>query len=775
MSGLKPIVVIVESPAKCKKIEGFLGPGYKVIASFGHITTLNSLKDVEINNNFNPNFSIIPSKKPNIAKLQVAIKNSSKVIIATDDDREGEAIGYHICKLFKLPVDTTERIIFNEITKSAIQNAVKRPTTLNINLINAALARQVLDIIVGFTISPILWKKFARNSKTGLSAGRCQSPALRLIYDNQKMIENTALSFVYTTTGYFTSHNIPFILNKQFTSQDEGPTVEQFLEESVPFEHYYQTRTLTIRYKNPPQPFTTSSLQQSANSNLRTTPKETMKICQKLYENGLITYMRTDSKIYSKEFIGKAKDYIKENYGNEFINKDIESLSERDKKPTKSKKKKEENKAQEAHEAIRPTDITKINITDFEPKEIKMYSLIWRNTIESCMSECKYNSLNCIITAPMELQYKYSCEKIIFPGWKIINDYDKENTIYNYLLNLSNQVLEYNKIYAKVTVKDSKLHYTEAKLVQLLEENGIGRPSTFSSLIDKIQSRGYVKKMNIEGIKKKCIEYELIECELEEKEIMKEFGNEKGKLVIQPIGILVLEFLIQNYDNLFNYEYTKNMENSLDDIAKGNMIWYELCKLCYESINDLSRETDTNRETYKIDDNHTWLIGKYGPVIKCQIGESITWKKVKKDLDINKLKKNEYTLKDIVDNSSYSGKLLGKYQNHDMFLKKGKFGLYVEWGDNKKSLTYLDKNELEITLEDIISFIKKPASSIIRELSEDLSIRNGKYGPYIFYKSKTMKKPQFLKLNGFRLDEGEDYESCDFERLITWISEQYSI
>ena len=375
----------------------------------------------------------------------------------------------------------------------------------------------------------------------------------------------------------------------------------------------------------------------------------------------------------------------------------------------------------------------------------------------------------------MSHEYRYSCENVIFPGWKIINDYDKENTIYNYLLNLSNQVLEYNKIYAKVTVKDSKLHYTEAKLVQLLEENGIGRPSTFSSLIDKIQSRGYVKKMNIEGIKKKCIEYELIECELEEKEIMKEFGNEKGKLVIQPIGILVLEFLIQNYDNLFNYEYTKNMENSLDDIAKGNMIWYELCNLCYESINDLSRETDTNRETYKIDDNHTWLIGKYGPVIKCQIGESITWKKVKKDLDINKLKKNEYTLKDIVDNSSYSGKLLGKYQNHDMFLKKGKFGLYVEWGDNKKSLTYLDKNELEITLEDIISFIKKPASSIIRELSDDLSIRNGKYGPYIFYKSKIMKKPQFLKLNGFKLDEGEDYESCDFERLITWISEQYSI
>ena len=774
MSGLKPILVIVESPAKCKKIEGFLGPGYKVLASFGHITSLNNLKDIDIKNNFKPKFSLISSKKSHIDKLQKAIYQSSKVIIATDDDREGEAIGFHICQVFKLPIESTERIIFNEITKSAIQNAVNNPTTLNINLINAALARQILDITVGFTISPMLWKKFARNSKDGLSAGRCQSPALRLVYDNQKMIENSQQSFVYNTTGYFTSHNVPFILNKQFNNQEKKPTIEEFLEESVPFEHYFQSKNLSIRYKNPPQPFTTSSLQQSANNNLRTSPKETMKICQKLYENGLITYMRTDSKVYSKEFINKAKDYINENYGSEFVNKDIECLSERDKKPSKSKKKKEENKAQEAHEAIRPTDITKKNITDFEAKEIKMYSLIWKNTIESCMSECKCNNLSCIITAPMDLQYKYSCEKIIFPGWKVINDYDKENIIYNYLLNLKNQVLNYNKVVAKITIKDSKQHYTEAKLVQLLEENGIGRPSTFSSLIDKIQTRGYVKKMNIEGIKKKCIEYELIECELEEKEVIKEFGNEKGKLVIQPIGILVLEFLIQNYDNLFNYEYTKNMENSLDDIAKGNLIWYELCKLCYESINDLSRETDTNRETFKIDENHTWLIGKYGPVVKCQIGDTTTWKKVKKDLDIKKLQNNEYSLIDILDTSTHSGRLLGKYQNKDLFLKKGKYGLYVEWGNNRKSVKYINIGELDIKLEDVVSYLKGPESKVIRQLDDSLSIRNGKFGPYLFLDNGKDSKPEFFSLKGFNL-EGEDYSTCDEDRLLEWIEARYGI
>ncbi len=774
MSGLKPTVVIVESPAKCSKIEGFLGPGYQVLASFGHITTLKSLKDIDVQNNFKPTFSVIDSKKGQIAKLRKAINNSSKVVIATDDDREGEAIGFHLCNMFNLPLDTTPRIIFNEITKSAIQHAIKNPTTLNMDLINAAIARQVLDIIVGFTISPILWKNITRNSKDGLSAGRCQSPALRLVYDNQQDIVKSPGTFVYNTTGYFTKLNIPFVLNHQFTTEDDKG-VEEFLEESVNFSHTFNCGSKRNSTKNPPQPFTTSALQQSANSNLRISPKLTMKICQKLYENGLITYMRTDSKTYSKEFINKASKYIEKEYGKEYVHENVNSLSER--KEKKSKKKKDDNKAQEAHEAIRPTDITKSDIDgEFDTKEIRMYKLIWRNTMESCMSPAKYNALTSTISAPDEHQYRYSCEEVIFPGWKVVGGYDEENPTYRYLLTLKEQVIPYNKITAKITVKDTKSHYTEAKLVQLLEENGIGRPSTFSSLVDKIQSRGYVKKTNVEGIKKKCTEFELVECELSEYDIEKEFGNEKGKLVIQPLGILVLEFLIQNYNDLFVYEYTKSMEDSLDTIAKGNLNWYELCNECYSSIHELSKElSGSQRQQYRIDDKHTWMVAKYGPVIKCQEGENVTWKKAKKEIDFDKLKAGKYKLKDILDTTNYTGKKLGDYQGHPMLLKKGKFGLYVEWGNNKKSLTYLQKEEHDITIEDVIKFITKPSSSVIREISDDLSIRNGKYGPYIFYKTKSMKKPQFLKLAGFILEDGEDYETCDNGRLVEWIEEKYSI
>ena len=772
--GPKPTVVIVESPAKCKKIENFLGPGYVVLASFGHLTTLKSLKDIDVNKNYKPSFNVIDSKKSHISKLRKAISNSDKVIIATDDDREGEAIGFHICNLFKLPVSTTPRIIFHEITKPAIQQAINNPTTLNMDLINAAIARQVLDILVGFMISPMLWKNISQNMKNGLSAGRCQSPALRLVYDNQKEIDESPGTFVYSTTGYFTSKNIPFNLNHQFT-MDSDPNMENFLEETVNHEHMFKKGKVRETTKNPPLPFTTSALQQSANTNLRISPKATMKICQKLYESGLITYMRTDSRTYSKEFIKKAKGYIKSEYGDEYIHNDVDKLSERSEKKSK-KKKKDDNKAQEAHEAIRPTDITKVDIgTGFDSKEVRMYKLIWKNTVESCMSPAKYNALTCTISAPYSHEYRYSCENVIFPGWKIVDGYEESNPIYHYLLKLEEQELEYNKVQSKISVKDTKSHYTEAKLVQLLEEQGIGRPSTFSSLIDKIQTRGYVKKTNVKGVKKTCIEYELVDCEIHENTIEKEFGNEKGKLVIQPLGIMVLEFLIKHYDELFVYSYTKNMEDTLDHIAKGESIWYNLCDNVYSTIKNLSEELKgSSREHYKIDEHHTWMIAKYGAVIKCQIGENVTWKKAKKDIDFDKLKSGKLKLSDILDTSSSSGRLLGEYKKQKMYLKKGQYGLYVEWGDNKKSLSYLQKEECEITLEDVITYITNP-SSILREISSDMSIRNGKYGPYIFYKSKQMKRPQFLKLRGFKLEDGEDYESCDIERLTTWIEETYSV
>ena len=724
------------------------------------------MNDIDFNNNFKPTFTIIDSKKNQITKLKKAIDNSCEVIIATDDDREGEAIGYHLCNIFNLPIETTPRITFNEITKTAIQLAIKNPKNLNINLINSAIARQILDIIVGFTVSPILWKNITRNSKDGLSAGRCQSPALRLIYDNEQDIIKSPGTFVYNTTGYFTKMNIPFILNYQFSNNE----IEDFLKKSIKFNHEFNSCCNRINTKHSPDPFTTSTLQQSANSNLRISPKSTMTICQKLYENGLITYMRTDSKIYSKEFINKASKYIKKQYGEEYVNSNINLLDE-----------KKNNRIQEAHEAIRPTDITITDINgEYETKEIKMYKLIWKNTMESCMTAAKYNTLMSTITACNNYEYKYSCEEVVFPGWKVVGGYEKENPIYKYLSILKQQVICYNKITATLTIKDSKSHYTEAKLVKLLEENGIGRPSTYSSLIDKIQTRGYVKKTNIKGIKKKCMEFELTDNKISKYEIEKEFNNEKGKLVIQPLGILVLEFLINNYDNLFNYEYTKTMEDSLDIIAEGNLDWQKICSDCFEELNKISKYLEgSERQQYKIDDNHTWMIGKYGPIIKCQEDGSITWKKVKNGIDFNKLKMGGYKLQDIIDTTNDIGRELGYYQDYPMILKKGKFGLYVEWGNNKKSLSYFEKNTdnvdiCDITLEDVVKFIKK-SSTIIREISDDLSIRRGKYGPYIFYKNTNMKKPQFLKLSGFKLKDGEDYETCDDKRLIEWIKQKIEL
>ena len=771
-------VVIVESPAKCKKIEGYLGPNYKCIASFGHIQELNGIKSIEIDNNFKPNFNLLESKIQQINKIKTLLKNSKEVLIASDDDREGEAIGWHICQVFKLPL-TTKRIIFHEITKPALERAVSNPTTLNMNIIHAQQARQVLDLLVGYKISPILWKNISRNSKDGLSAGRCQTPALRLVYDNQKDIDDSPGKKVYNTTGYFTKMNLGFSLNHNFEiisfNSTTNNTMEQFLEESVSFDHIYTCSKPKQTTKNPPTPFTTSSLQQKASSELNISPKDTMSICQKLYEAGFITYMRTDSTTFCLEFIEKASSFIKDKYGDTYLHTDVNRLSERKvEKPKKKSNKKEEkeNNAQEAHEAIRPTDVTMEKIDDsFSSKEKRMYNLIWSVTVESCMSPALYNSISAKITAPMEQEYKYNSELVNFPGWKMVRGYEKENPEYQFLQTLKNNaIVNYNKITAKVSVKDLKSHYTEAKLIQLLEEKGIGRPSTFSTILEKIQERGYVKKDNIKGKKIKCVDYELVDDELAEMEDEREFGNEKNKLVVQPLGILVLEFLLKHYEKLFNYEYTKNMETDLDTIAKGEKIWHNLCRECLTDIDECSKDLDGggDKQIINIDDNHVYMIGKYGPVIKKGDKDNATFLNVKKDIDLEKLKKGEYTLDDIVETKS-GNKVIGKYKGNEVILKKGKFGNYITWGENKKSLNNIEKDVDELTMEDITKYIENTSAvnpSMIREINENTSIRKGKFGNYIFYKTHNMSKPKFIKLNKFK----GDYNSCPIKELEDYVS-----
>lgn len=770
-------LVIVESPAKCQKIESYLGSEYKCIASYGHIQELLGIKNIEINNNFKPNYSPMPTKSNQISKINTLVKKAKEVLIATDDDREGEGIGWHLCQVFGLPLNT-KRIIFHEITKDAIQRAVKNPGVLNLNVIYAQQARQILDVLVGYKISPILWQHITNNSKSGLSAGRCQTPALRLVYDNQKDIDSSPGKKVYNTTGYFTKLNLPFVLNHNFeiiNFNSTTNTMEDFLEKSVEHNHLYSCSKPKPTTKNPPIPFTTSSLQQKSSSELNISPKETMSICQKLYEGGFITYMRTDSTTYSIEFIEKASDFIKDKYGDSYLHENVNRLSERSedkpKKKGKGKKKEEDKNAQEAHEAIRPTDVSVEKVPDsFTPKEKKLYNLIWCTTVESCMSLAKYNSISAKITAPEEKEYKFNTELVEFPGWKIVRGYEKENPNFIFLQTLKNKtIVKYNKIASKVSIKDTKSHYTEAKLVQLLEDKGIGRPSTFSSLIEKIQERGYVTKENVTGKKIKCIDYELIDDELEEIEDLREFGNEKNKLVIQPLGILVLEFLITHFDKLFDYEYTKKMETDLDTIAKGDTIWHNLCSNCLNDIDDCSKDLKTiEKKVIKIDNLHTFMIGKYGPVIKKTEGENTSFIKCKKDVDISKLENNELSLEDIIETQN-PNKIVGQYKKDDVIIKKGKYGNYIEWGKNKKSLNGIKKDIDDITIDDIIPIIENKVSlnpSIVREINSEISIRSGKYGNYIYYKTEKMNKPKFIKLGGFK----GNYNTCLKEEIEEYVS-----
>lgn len=763
-------LLICESPAKTKKIASYAGPGYKCVASFGHIRQIeNGLKSIDYNNNFEVKFCAIPSKNKYISQLRRSIKDADEIILATDDDREGEAIAWHICKMFNLNLNTTKRIIFHEITKPAIQNAIQNPTIVNMNTVNAQLARQVLDLLVGYTISPILWKHITRKSETSLSAGRCQTPALRLVYDQQQEINKSPGRKVYNTEGKFLGES--YTLNHNHTNEEE---MGDFLESSAEFEHKYNVSKPKNSTKMCPKPFTTSTLQQKASNEFGYSPKITMRLAQTLYEGGHITYMRTDSVKYCKEFTDNASKFIIDKYGKEYVSPFINGITigqEVEEKKTKKKKKskkKNENNAQEAHESIRPTKIDVEKMVEkgkITAKEAKLYYLIWRNTVESCMAPAKYLSITAKISSPDNHLYKHSEEQVVFPGWKAVAGYEETNNIYDKLLKIKKDlIVDYEEINSKVTLKDLKKNYTEARLVQMLEKKGIGRPSTFSSLISKIQDRNYVKKQNVEGKKIKCVDFQLIGDELEENESERVFGNEKNKLVITPIGVIVYEFLEKHFDELFNYDYTKNMEDDLDKISKGEKIWYGLCDECNKQIEALSKDLKgQDKLTIKIDEKHTYMIGKYGPVIAYKEGEKLKFKSVKKDIDIEKLKRGEYKLKDIVQ-VAYKKNILGKYKNQEVILKNGKFGLYVTM-DGKNISIKLEKTEDEIVLDDVIPFIKngkQSGSAIIKQLNENISIRKGKYGPYVFYKTDKMKKPRFINMKGKSIED----------ITVSWVTEQ---
>ena len=765
-------LVIVESPSKCKKIEKYLNDNedfniFEVIATMGHITELKTLKNVDIANNFRPTYEPISTKTMAIDKMKHKMRTVDEVILACDNDREGEGICYHICTLLGLPLTTTKRILFNEITESALKHAIQTPTTINLNLVYAQQSRQILDLLVGYKVTPMLWKYISKQLDTGLSAGRCQTPALRLIYDNH--IENKLLlegKKTYNITGAFTNLNLQYKLNKNIDSQLK---VLAFLNESVDFAHHISCTAPKKAFKQAPKPFTTSTLQQTASNELHFSPKETMKHCQELYENGYITYMRTDCDTYSADFITDITKYIISQYSEQYIGGNRAMGSKAN-----------------AHEAIRPTSISLKTVDTKDKKTARLYHLIWRNTVESCMKEAQYSTITSEITAPTAYKYKYSAELMVFAGWKIVEPKKEDDTAsaYNYLLSIKkDSEIKYKKITADETLKQLPNHYTEAFLVQTLEKNGIGRPSTFAMLVEKLQTRVYVKKENIPGKTVNCSDYilegEIITCVLKEKEM----GAQKNKLVIQPIGILVIEFLMKHYAPLFDYNYTKQMEDQLDIVANGGAEWNSLCATCNEEIEKLEQTlTEETRCNIKIDDNHFYIIGKHGPVIKHIDNQGkITFKTPRPDIDLARLEKGDYKIEDIL--AKMTSVCLGKYEGDDLTVKMGKYGMYAVWGDKSKTLTEFGNRPLEnIRFEEVCALIEKDATAItktdatsttnyLRELSPNISIRRSKHGDYIYFKMPNMKTPKFFKLAGFK----EDYRNCDKSSLRLWIKDTYGI
>ena len=694
-ANLPKSVIIVESPSKCKLIEKYTG--MRCVATCGHLCEIATLADVNIINGFDVKYKILDSKKTQYKLLKEAIQGADEVILATDDDREGEAIAWHVARLFKLDVAKTKRILFHEITESALQNALRNPGYINMNVVNAQRARQVLDLLVGYKISPMLWKEFSNDS---LSAGRCQTPALRIVYD--KHVEPSNETNSYHVVGYFTSLNLKFSLDRTFDNKDDAFI---FLNDCISLKFKYTCSDPVKKTYKPPKPLTTSSIQQACSNQLHLSPKDTMRILQHLYENGYITYMRTDSQQYSTEFISSVNKVILDRHGEKYVN--LNFATDADDKC--------------AHEAIRPTNIHLEELSDvIDAKERKVYKIVWTTTMQSLMSD----STSMKITAKIESTkietdsdwaFTYDSEALGFLGWKIVLGDTSDDKAYQ-LLQTIHTIEKYNKMAALCVYSHLKSHLTEAKLVNLLEAKGIGRPSTFASLVDKIQERVYVKKESIKGRTITCKEYELIDSVINEIEITREIGEESNKLIIQQVGIDVIGFLYKNFTDLFDYDYTQRMEKDLDSVSHGEKVWTTLCDDCVQQL-------DT-------------IINKY---------------------------KGENPNNEIC---------IGKFEGHELILKKGKFGLYANWGVNNKSLKELGNRPLEnITFDEVEQILIKKNTNYLREISNTISIRKSAKGDYIFYKLPKMKKPSFFSLAGF----DHDIATCDIELIKSWVKTKYKI
>jgi len=721
-------LVIVESPAKAKTIEKFLGKDFKVESSYGHISDLPSKElGVDVDGDFDPKYQVSSDKKAIVKKLKELAKKAEMVWLASDEDREGEAIAWHLAESLDLDKEKTKRIVFHEITKSAIQKAVENPRQIDYDLVDAQQARRVLDRIVGYELSPVLWRKV----KGGLSAGRVQSVSVRLIVEREREIQDFKAQASYRVDAEFSNEegqSFKAKLPKSITTKAEAL---KFLEKNANTTFKVSDLEKKPAKKSPSAPFTTSTLQQEASRKLYFSVSKTMTMAQRLYEAGLITYMRTDSVNLSNEAKQGAAKEIVDAYGKEYA-------KERNYKG-KSKG------AQEAHEAIRPTNFS-VHSAGLDYDQTRLYELIWKRAIASQMSEAKLERTNVKINAASHKQtFTANGEVITFDGFLKVylegtDDEDLEQQEGMLPAMKVGEILLNNSITATERYTRAPYRFTEASLVKKLEELGIGRPSTYAPTISTIQNRNYVEKGTIDGVEREYTQLVLNKGQVKDNLLTEKVGSDKGKLVPTDIGIIVTDFLVNHFETILDYSFTANVEDQFDDIADGKADWKEVMKTFYKDFHPKVVDVQENAEREsgerilgedpKTGKRVSVRLGKFGPMV--QMGEADddekpTYASLSPDQQLASI-----TFEEAMDLFQLP-KNLGKYQEQEVEVNNGRFGPYVKFGDVFVSLPK-GTDPLSVELDDAIVLIqeKQKADAPIYTY-KDMPVQKGKgrFGPFI--------------------------------------------
>ncbi len=728
-------LVIVESPHKAATIQKFLGDDYKVVSSKGHIRDLqeNDLS-VDIENGFVPKYIIPSDKKKTVSELKALSEKADMVYLASDEDREGEAIAWHLQQTLGLDPKKTQRITFHEITKNAILEALKHPRTVDMNLVDAQQARRILDRLVGYELSPVLWRKIKR----GLSAGRVQSVALRLVTDKEREVLNFKPQPYYKVEAVFQAgkSKIKGTLEEKFSS---GQDAEKFLQDSIGATYTITSADKKEGSRFPAAPFTTSTLQQEAGRKLKFSVSQTMRIAQSLYEHGLITYMRTDSTLLSNLALSCAKKYINDNFGEQY------SHTRQFKTHTKG--------AQEAHEAIRPTYIENSEI-EGTPQEKKLYNLIWRRTLASQMAEAKL--LNTNIKVGLDKRSEHYCiqsSEVLFDGFLKLymesfdDDGGEDDDSPRILppLNIGDTLIA-NKIEANCKFTQAPYRYSEPSLVKKLEELGIGRPSTYAPTISTLTTgRGYLVKGDKEGTEKTVTDYTLKDDVVTSCQKREKLGAEKGKLLPTDIGMAVSDYLVDNFSDILDYGFTAGIESDFDKIAEGKTDWHKCMQTFYPPFHTEVDKALSNKDYRKVEreigvdptDGKKIVakLGQFGPYV--QKGDDSD--KICASLSDGQLIES-ITLEEALKLFSLPRKA-GALEGKDIIIKKGRFGAYIQWDSHNFSIPK-GTDPMSITQEQCIELINKtPAKTPLHQWGE-ISVLNGPYGPYIKASGKNYKLPK---------------------------------